>query len=116
MRLIAIICVGALSFMGLFSTIAQAGSTDLVSLNCGTSDITIGMTLQEIEAKCDPAIRPAYISEHTRPIPAKVAGGELSHDLYQKWMFYPPGQQTTHVLIRNGVVMRIFVHDAPVAK
>lgn len=113
MQLSKIVCVYSISFLGIFSTIVYAGSSDLSSLNCGFSEIKVGMTLEEIEANCDPEVRPAFISQHSRPVPPSAKNGDATHDEFQKWMYYPANQQTTHVVIRNGTVVRIFAHNPP---
>lgn len=114
MQLSKIVKGCSIAFIGVFATAVHAGSSDLSSLDCGFSEIKVGMTLEEIEANCDPDVRPAFISEHTRPIPPSAKTGDATHDEFQKWMYYPPNQQTTHVVIRNGTVVRIFAHNPPI--
>lgn len=113
MQLSKIVSICSITCLGFFSTALHAGSSDLSSLSCGFSEITVGMSLDEIEANCDPDVRPAFISEHSRPIPGSAKTGEATHEEFQKWMYYPPNQQTTHVVIRNGIVVRIFTHNPP---
>lgn len=85
--------------------LAVAGSTDLSSLACGEKAIKLGMSPQDIKSTCGQNWKPAYISKHKRPA---VGADDGSNDLFEKWMYKAAGKKDTHVVIKNGEVVRIF--------
>ncbi|AFJ03662.1 hypothetical protein Q7C_2541 [Methylophaga frappieri] len=91
----------------LTSTVTQAGgSRDVPDVACGDNKILVGMTLDEVMAGCTPNWKPAYISEHIR------SRRDGSSDTYHKWLIYPVDQPGTHVLFKNGEIVRIFTNIA----
>ncbi len=89
---------------GLFSSAVLAGSADLSSLPCGSQAIKLGMSPQQIKSTCGQAWEPSYISKHKRP----ALGDEEGHDLFEKWMYSTTNSKATHVIFKNGEVVRIF--------
>jgi hypothetical protein len=84
-----------------------AGTADLASLACGAHAITLGMSPADIKAACGQQWKPSYISKHTRPAVGKDDG---SKDHFEKWMYKLTGKKVTHVIFKNGEVVRIFTH------
>ncbi|MTI64428.1 MAG: DUF2845 domain-containing protein [Methylophaga sp.] len=93
-----------MTLAGMFSSAVLAGSADLSSLPCGTQAITLGMSPQQIKSTCGQAWEPSYISKHKRP----ALGDEEGHDLFEKWMYSTADSKATHVIFKNGEVVRIF--------
>jgi hypothetical protein len=85
-----------------------AGSVDLSSFNCGSKAIEIGMSPADIKASCGQNWEPAFISKHTRPALHADEEGEVSNDYFEKWMYKAADMSDTHVLLKNGEVIRIF--------
>lgn len=102
MRFISIIvALTALSWM----SNATAGSTDLSSLPCGTQAIKLGMSPEDIRTTCGQQWEPAFISKHTRPA---LGADDGSSDYFEKWMYKTADKKDTHVILKNGEVVRIF--------
>lgn len=101
MRLIAKVFI---TLACLSSSAVMAGSLDLSSLSCGGEAIKLGMSPQQIKSTCGQAWEPSYISKHKRP----ALGDEEGHDLFEKWMYSTADSKATHVIFKNGEVVRIF--------
>ncbi len=89
---------------GLFSSAVLAGSADLSSLPCGSQAIKLGMSPQQIKSTCGQNWQPSYISKHERP----ALGDEKGNDHFEKWMYNTADNKATHVIFKNGEVVRIF--------
>lgn len=88
----------------LFSSAVLAGGADLASLPCGGEAIKLGMSPQQIKSICGQSWEPSYISKHERP----ALGDEEGHDYFEKWMYNTADNNATHVIFKNGEVVRIF--------
>lgn len=88
----------------LFSSAILAGGADLPSLPCGSQAIKLGMSPQQIKSTCGQSWEPSYISKHERP----ALGDEEGHDYFEKWMYNTADSNATHVIFKNGEVVRIF--------
>lgn len=88
-----------------WSHIAVAGSADLSSLACGNQAIELGMSPEQIKSTCGQHWEPAFISKHERPA---LGADDGSSDHFEKWMYKEAGKKDTHVVIKNGEVVRIF--------
>jgi len=91
----------ALSWTGL----ASAGSADLSSLPCGGQSIKLGMSPDDIKTTCGQHWEPDFVSKHERPSRQDENGAS---DHFEKWMYRTSGQNDTHVILKNGEVVRIF--------
>lgn len=89
-------------------SVSFAGSLEMESYQCGKKAIEVGMTIEEIQIVCGGYTSPFYISKHVRPSLHAAEDGSTPDDLFEKWMYKTAGQNDTHVLIKNGVVVRIF--------
>lgn len=85
--------------------VAAAGSADLSSLPCGTQAIKLGMSPDDIKTTCGQFWEPSFVSKHERPA---LGTDDGSSDYFEKWMYRTVGENDTHVIIRNGEVVRIF--------
>lgn len=103
MRRTALLIVAAMT-VG-WSTSAAAGSADLSSLPCGTQAIKLGMSPDDIKTTCGQNWQPSYISKHERPA---LGTDDGSSDYFEKWMYKAADKNDTHVIIKNGEVVRIF--------
>ena len=97
-------------FMALMiSSNLWAGSVvDYETLNCGDNEIEIGMKMNEIKSGCGPNWEPAFISKHDRPALRKDNADGKKMDHFEKWIYRAAGKADTHVLLKNGEVIRIF--------
>lgn len=87
------------------SVVYAGGSNEVDSVSCGVSAaIEVGMTPADVKSLCGKAWQPSYVSEHVRP---RSNGDE---DVFHKWLVHPEGLPETHVVIKNGEVVRIFTN------
>ncbi|MDX1572522.1 MAG: hypothetical protein R3341_00755 [Methylophaga sp.] len=87
------------------SVVFAGGSAEVPSVKCGVSAaIEVGMTPADVKSECGKAWEPSYVSEHVRP---RSNGDE---DIFHKWLVHPEGLPETHVVIKNGEVVRIFTN------
>lgn len=85
--------------------VLAGGSNEVASVSCGVSAaIEVGMTPADVENRCGEAWQPSYISEHVR------ARREGDPDVFHKWLVHPEGLPETHVVFKNGEVVRIFTN------
>ncbi|HET8806750.1 MAG TPA: hypothetical protein VFM76_00050 [Methylophaga sp.] len=85
------------------SIVFAGGSKEVESVSCGISSaIEVGMTPADVKSQCGKSWEPSYISEHIRP----SSNGD--EDVFHKWLVHPKGLPETHVLLKNGEVVRIF--------
>lgn len=88
------------------SAVLAGGSTEVASVSCGVkAAIEVGMTPADVEKKCGETWEPSYISKHVRP----RSDGE--EDIFYKWLVHPEGLPETHVVLKNGEVVRIFTNE-----
>lgn len=85
-----------------------AGSSDMEEFQCGTQAIVLGMSPADIKATCGQQWKPAYISKHTRPAVGMDEAAKTDEDHFEKWMYRTAGHTDTHVILKNGEVIRIF--------
>lgn len=99
----------------LVSASAYAGNTSSHenSMACGANSITVGMTTDDIKTICGQFWEPAFISSHTRPVLRKVADSDQVNDHFEKWLYRVVEKQETHVVIKNGQVVKIFNTPQP---
>ena len=100
----------------LMSATASAGNatSHQNSMACGANSITIGMTTDDIKTVCGQFWEPAFISTHTRPAIKKVADSDqLLDDHFEKWLYRTVDKQETHVVIKNGQIVKIFNTSQP---
>lgn len=95
----------------MFSTLtasAYAGSTSTEIMPCGSNQITLGMTPDEIIDTCGKAGEPAMVTEHVRPALGENVS-KTAEDVFEKWL-YPTDDNrgNAHVVIKNGEVVKIF--------
>jgi hypothetical protein len=93
-----------------FTALSWAGCTwsgsvvDLTGFDCGTGTIEIGMSPEDIKRSCGNNCEPVFVSKHERPA---LKGDAMDH--FEKWLYKAAaGQNETHVLLKNGEVIRIF--------
>jgi hypothetical protein len=98
-------CLGLLVLALSWTGLVSAGSADLSSLPCGTQAIKLGMSPDDIKTTCGQYWEPDFVSKHERPS-RKAEDG--SSDYFEKWMYRTSGKNDTHVILRNGEVVRIF--------
>lgn len=98
-------CLSIVAFVLSWAGVAVAGSVDLSSLPCGSQAIKLGMSPDDIKTSCGQHWEPDFVSKHERPS-RKAKDG--SNDYFEKWMYRVSGQSDTHVILRNGEVVRIF--------
>lgn len=95
---------GLALMLGSFGVLA-GGSNEVASVSCGVSAaIEVGMTPADVKDHCGSSWQPSYISEHVRP---RSNGDE---DIFHKWLVHPAGLPETHVVFKNGEVVRIFTN------
>jgi hypothetical protein len=94
----------------LTTSVSMAGSLEMESFQCGKNAIEVGMTVDEVKTVCASYV-PSYISKHARPALRAAKDGSTPDDLFEKWMYKTAGSNDTHVLIKNGVVVRIFTNQ-----
>lgn len=95
------------SCMALASNVFAA-SVDHEQFICGQKQITLGMAIEKARLDCGPFGQPDFISEHSRPN-RKVSNELDNHfDIYEKWLYKSPINGDTHILFKNGQVIRIF--------
>lgn len=99
----------------LVSATASAGNitSHQNSMACGANSITIGMTTDDIKTVCGQFWEPAFISTHTRPVLKKVADSTQLDDHFEKWLYRIVDNQETHVVIKNGHIVKIFNTPQP---
>ena len=99
----------------LFSANIFAGSASSheETMTCGSNSITIGMSTDDIKAICGQFWEPAFISKHTRPVLRKVADSDVENDYFEKWLYRMVEDQETHVVIKNGQIVKIFNTPQP---
>jgi len=85
-----------------------AGSSDMDKFQCGTQAIVLGMSPDDIKATCGQNWKPDYISKHNRPSVGVVDTAEHGEDHFEKWMYRTADHNDTHVILKNGEVIRIF--------
>lgn len=95
------------SALGL-ARIALAGSSDMEQFQCGAKAIQLGMSAAEIKATCGKNWKPSYISKHIRPAVGADQAKKTENDHFEKWMYRSAGHNDTHVILKNGEVIRIF--------
>ncbi|WP_289282257.1 MULTISPECIES: DUF2845 domain-containing protein [unclassified Methylophaga] len=100
----------SLAALGLgFSGVSHAGSSEyLDSYSCGKSAIEIGMNIDEIKLMCGQTWQPSNVVKSVRPALEVGKDGERLQDNFEKWMFKTVSDGSTHVLLKNGEVIRIF--------
>ena len=87
---------------------AWAGSADLERLACGNKAIEIGMSSTEIQTNCGTSWQPSFTVKTTRPGLHADKDGQVPDDHFEKRMYKAAGKSDTHVLLKNGEVIRIF--------
>lgn len=88
------------------SALWAGGSNEVASVTCGVSAaIEVGMTPADVKDNCGENWKPSYVSEHIRP---RRDGEE---DIFHKWLVHPAGLPETHVVFKNGEVVRIFTNN-----
>jgi len=99
----------------LFSTSVFAGSASSheETMACGSNSIKIGMSTDDIKAICGQFWEPAFISKHTRPVLRKVSASDEENDYFEKWLYRIVDHQETHVVIKNGQIVKIFNTPQP---
>ncbi len=99
-----------LAALGLsFSGFAQAGSSQyLDSYSCGKAAIEIGMKIDQIKHLCGQSWKPSNVVRSVRPALKVGKDGVRLEDNFEKWMFKTLRNGSTHVLLKNGEVIRIF--------
>lgn len=95
--------------------IAAAETVDLTSYRCGQNAIKIGMTPNQIQSQCGAEKEPVFISKHSRPALHASADDQNKNDYFEKWMYSDEGQGATHVLLKNGKVIKIFTNTTKTA-
>lgn len=100
MRLSKILQVSAL----LLGSMSLAQATDIKEFDCGYGVVKPNMTPEQIKLACGSNWVPSYISEHERP----SAKDKSKTDYFEKWMYKHTRSEATHVLLKNGRVVRIF--------
>lgn len=95
------------------SVFAGSASSHEESMACGSNNITIGMSTDDIKAICGQFWEPAFISKHTRPVLRKVADSDEENDYFEKWLYRVVEDQETHVVIKNGQIVKIFNTPQP---
>lgn len=94
-----------------FSTLvasAHAGGNSAEVMPCGSNQITLGMTPDEIIDTCGKAGEPAMVTEHVRPALGENVS-ENAEDVFEKWLYPTTDRRgNTHVVIKNGEVVKIF--------
>lgn len=85
--------------------VVSAGSADLPSLPCGSQAIKLGMSPDDIRTTCGQHWEPSFISKHERPA---LGADDGASDYFEKWMYRTSGNNDTHVILKNGEVVRIF--------
>lgn len=113
MSLLRIISVSMATLLVSVSAFAGNMSSHESSMACGANSITIGMTTDDIKAICGQFWEPAFISVHTRPVLKKVADSDQENDQFEKWLYRIVENQETHVIIKNGQVVKIFNTPQP---
>lgn len=99
-------CSMALAAIALgWTGLTMAGSADLSSLPCGGQAIKLGMSPDEIKSTCGQHWEPDFVSKHERPA---LGADDGSSDYFEKWMYRTSGKNDTHVILKNGEVVRIF--------
>ena len=87
------------------SALWAGGSNEVASVSCGVkAAIEVGMTPVDVKSNCGETWQPSYVSEHVRP---RSNGDE---DIFHKWLVHPDGLPETHVVFKNGEVVRIFTN------
>ncbi len=87
------------------SIVFAGGSVEVPSVSCGISSaIEVGMTPDDVKSQCGQAWQPSYVSEHVR----SRSNGDP--DIFHKWLVHPEGLPETHVVLKNGEVVRIFTN------
>lgn len=87
------------------SALWAGGSNEVASVSCGVkAAIEVGMTPGDVKSNCGETWQPSYVSEHVRP---RSNGDE---DVFHKWLVHPDGLPETHVVFKNGEVVRIFTN------
>ncbi len=87
------------------SAVWAGGSDEVASVSCGVqAAIEVGMTPADVKDQCGQNWKPSYVSEHVRP---RRDGEE---DIFHKWLVHPKGLPETHVVFKNGEVVRIFTN------
>lgn len=87
------------------SMVMAGGSIEVSSVSCGVaSAIEVGMTPDDVKSQCGKAWQPSYVSEHVR----SRSNGDP--DVFHKWLVHPEGLPETHVVLKNGEVVRIFTN------
>lgn len=100
MRLMTILII-----TGLFLTqMTVVHATEQKQFSCGKAKIELGMTPEQIKLVCGKSWKPSYISEHHRPSLKE----DKKMDHFIKWMYKTGTKTATHILIKNGKVVRIF--------
>lgn len=95
------------------SAFAGSASSHEESMECGSNSITIGMSTDDIKTICGQFWEPAFISSHTRPVLRKVADSDQVNDHFEKWLYRIVEKQETHVVIKNGQIVKIFNTPQP---
>lgn len=113
MSLLRIISVSMATLLVSVTAFAGNSSSHESSMACGANSITIGMTTDDIKAICGQFWEPAFISVHTRPVLKKVADSDQENDQFEKWLYRIVENQETHVIIKNGQVVKIFNTPQP---
>ena len=91
------------------NAIAGSASSHTDTMSCGSNSISVGMSTDDIKMICGQFWEPAFISKHTRPTLKKVVETEADQsDYFEKWLYRTVEQQETHVVIKNGQVVKIF--------
>jgi len=87
------------------SIVFAGGSVEVPSVRCGVSAaIEVGMTPDDVTSHCGQTWQPSYVSEHVR----SRSNGDP--DIFHKWLLHPEGLPETHVVLKNGEVVRIFTN------
>lgn len=113
MSLSHLIAVSMAALLVSATAVAGNSSSHEDSMACGANSITIGMSTDDIKSICGQFWEPAFISVHTRPVLRKVADSDVENDQFEKWLYRIVEKQETHVIIKNGQIVKIFNTPQP---
>lgn len=100
--------------LALSSSTILADTVDLSTYNCGNHHIEIGMSATAIKQRCQ--VEPSHTTRHERPALKKSkTETQPQSDIFEKLLYSDNIQGTTHVLIKNDKVIRIFTYSTKTA-
>lgn len=102
-------CLASIALGLSFTGLAHAGSSQYLDhYSCGKSAIEVGMDVDQIMHVCGENWQPSNVVKSVRPALKVGKDGERLQDNFEKWMFKTMSKGSTHVLLKNGKVIRIF--------